>query len=230
MPSDESGRINAMANAPDRFERCGDCGRTTREADAAMALWNRENPICKDLDLSGATWRVIEDLRYEVSHTRSKLHDVANAFPAWSSRIEDVTGLLTCGLVTLYGLMEEMEKSELRAAGDVVRWKSRGIGLEGGLRCFICGTFRMKESDPEGLLNNVAAFVDSKEKGEKAAKFIGQGARLDYRDHEPHWIQVKVGACDMHRLDLEALSDQWYVGADIRERVRETKAKLADVS
>jgi hypothetical protein len=55
---------------------------------------------------------------------------------------------------------------------------------------------------------DMAAFVDSKEAGERVVgMFQQQGSRafLDFRPSEPNWVQVKIGACDDHLPNLEGL-------------------------
>jgi len=82
-----------------------------------------------------------------------------------------------------------------------VYFLSRGIGTDTTPGCFVCGG----ETKPWGY-SNIAAFVNSKEAGEQCvAMFGGKGAWLDYRGHEPSWIQVKVGACDAHLPNLKVL-------------------------
>jgi hypothetical protein len=51
-------------------------------------------------------------------------------------------------------------------------------------------------------------FVTSKEDGEAVTALFKTGARLDYRDYEPNWIQVKVGSCKEHYPNLERLHDK----------------------
>lgn len=92
-----------------------------------------------------------------------------------------------------------------------VSWKVRGIGNDVTPGCFCC----LDES--ERLYQNISAFVQTKEDGAMIVAAIGQGARLDYREREPNWIQVKVGACTEHFDFLTHLSHQWFVG---REQVR----------
>lgn len=80
-------------------------------------------------------------------------------------------------------------------------FRSRGIGLESNLTCFVCG-------NKEGMLNNIAAFVQTKDAGERVVAMftaVNGGARLDYRDYEPDRVQVKVGACDQHQSNLATL-------------------------
>jgi hypothetical protein len=81
------------------------------------------------------------------------------------------------------------------AAFDFV---SRGVGLDTTPGCFICGGGR-------AMRPNIAAFVASRQDGEAIVRLFGQGAWLDYRDFEPNWIQVKVGACQIHLGALERL-------------------------
>lgn len=77
-------------------------------------------------------------------------------------------------------------------------FRSRGIGREGDLRCFCCGVKR-------SLLHNIAAFVQCKQAGERVVAMVQRGARVDYREYEPDYVQVKIGACDKHLPNLERL-------------------------
>lgn len=78
------------------------------------------------------------------------------------------------------------------------RFESRGIGRETTPGCFVCG-------GSSALRNNIAAFVRSKKAGERVVAMFAQGARLDYQEYEPKWIQVKVGACNLHLPNLKRL-------------------------
>lgn len=79
---------------------------------------------------------------------------------------------------------------------------SRGIGLEAHLPCLVTGM-----PIPDGLrfIPNISGFVTSKESGERVVAMFGGRARLDFRPHEPRWIQVKVGTLESHRLALELI-------------------------
>ena len=77
-------------------------------------------------------------------------------------------------------------------------FESRGVGTESDLACFVCG-------GNEELRNNIAAFVQTKEAGERVVSLFQQGARLDYREHEPDHVQVKIGACEDHEGHLQTL-------------------------
>jgi hypothetical protein len=78
-------------------------------------------------------------------------------------------------------------------------FSSRGIGLDHTPGCFICG-------GGSGLYQNIAAFVQCREAGERVVAMFRQGAYLDYREYEPDYLQVKVGACDAHASNLAKLS------------------------
>ncbi len=72
------------------------------------------------------------------------------------------------------------------------------------------GIERIKNTlQPTKLMTNVSWLVPSKEAGERIVKeMFGNQARLDYREHEPNWIQVKAGACPEHELNLKKLNDE----------------------
>jgi hypothetical protein len=84
------------------------------------------------------------------------------------------------------------------SAERLYRARPRAIGLDWTPGCFCCGGER-------GLHYNISFFVPSRETGEVVASLFASGAFLDYRDFEPNWIQVKVGACDDHLPNLEHL-------------------------
>lgn len=94
-------------------------------------------------------------------------------------------------------------KPDKRPANGGEFFHSRGIGLDNCV-CFVCGTH---DRDGKGhtMLNNIAAFVQTKEAGERVVAMFKQGARLDYREHEPDRVQVKLGACDRHLPNLKKL-------------------------
>ena len=81
-------------------------------------------------------------------------------------------------------------------------FSSRGIGSEFGTACFVCG------QGGNTLYSNIAAFVKSKEAGQRVVEmFDNVGVRLDYREFEPDWIQVKIMACKDHLVNLEKLDE-----------------------
>lgn len=96
-------------------------------------------------------------------------------------------------------------KPDKRTEGGGEFFSSRGIGLD-SCTCFVCKTH---DRDGQGhtMLNNIAAFVQTKEAGERVVVMFPQGARLDYREHEPDRIQVKIGACNAHLPNLQKLDE-----------------------
>ena len=147
----------------------------------------------------------IKLVRNQIADARSTL-DRAIHEHGWKDRLEHVSGLLTCGLVTLAHSNEEIIKFEIatddKLRGPHIPFRSRGIGLDVCPCCFVCGV------KGNNYLNNIAAFVNSKQDGELVVEWFNQRARLDFRESEPNWIQVKVGACDAHLPNLEALSKE----------------------
>lgn len=79
----------------------------------------------------------------------------------------------------------------------------RGIGND-FQDCFICG----KREHENGCNHNISMFVNNKEDGEKIKNMFARGCFLDYRPHEPNWIQVKIGACGKHLINLEHLASK----------------------
>lgn len=82
--------------------------------------------------------------------------------------------------------------------GDFFR--SRGIGTDSSPGCFAC------EISEKQLYSNIAAHVQCKAAGERiVAMFNKNGVRLDYREYEPDYVQVKIGACKAHLNNLKFL-------------------------
>ena len=91
----------------------------------------------------------------------------------------------------------------------------RGRGLNWG-KCFVCG------HDPKRATADFASFVKSKEEGEAIIALfaaIGAHARLDYREHEPNWVQVKIMACKQHAEALDFLFDRVNAGDKINAEI-----------
>jgi len=80
-------------------------------------------------------------------------------------------------------------------------FRSRGVGMDSTPGCFVCG-------GEKGMRNNISGYVQCKEAGERIVNKFEHGARLDYREYEPDYIQVKIGACQRHVHCLEDLSRQ----------------------
>lgn len=88
-----------------------------------------------------------------------------------------------------------------------LQFRSRGLGIDGGARCFVCGK---PDEAPHSRGDNIAAFVDGKRGGERVAGLFtacDSHGRLDYRPSEPNWVQYKVLACKEHVPNLERLHE-----------------------
>jgi hypothetical protein len=98
------------------------------------------------------------------------------------------------------------------------KYLPRGIGSN-WLPCFICGHKRVERCQAD-----MAAFVDASlihiypefvkdDEGKRVVehpimRFFFENdivAKLDYREHEPNRVQVKLGACGEHVPNLELL-------------------------
>lgn len=98
----------------------------------------------------------------------------------------------------------ELRKKYKQLHPDAIDLYPRGIGNDWG-DCFICGG---KRKVPSGVNHNISAFVNSKKDGETVVSLFKQGAWIDYREHEPNHIQVKICACSEHYSYLLFLSHQ----------------------
>lgn len=105
---------------------------------------------------------------------------------------------------------------------------SRGIGLDTTPGCFVCG-------GKKNLHHNIAAFVQGRAAGKRVVAMFRKGAWLDWRPYEPDRVQVKIGACEKHLLNLELL-DYWCSDSIISRRkiadavVLKPKPKVKDKS
>lgn len=94
-------------------------------------------------------------------------------------------------------------KLDKRPEGGGEFFYARGIGLD-NCTCFVCDLSTATAKDTY-MMNNIAAFVETHEAGDRVAVLFGHGARVDYRPWEPDRVQVKVGACDDHLANLNYL-------------------------
>lgn len=71
----------------------------------------KHNPIF-GTDLSIPFSETVEELRSRIAKIRGQLYDIGSAETIWKDRLQSVEGLLTCGLVSLYAVKEEMAEYE----------------------------------------------------------------------------------------------------------------------
>ena len=147
--------------------------------------------------MSKPVCELIESVRDMIYDARCKIRNIGYLNDnRWKERLEPMEGTLSCVLISLYSLNEEIYEWELRATKSFA-FRSRGIGSE-SVPCFCCGA--------GGLNSNISAFISSEEDGEKINKFFKFPQKLDYRDYEPNRIQFKVGGCQRHLLNLQKLN------------------------
>jgi hypothetical protein len=106
---------------------CECCGMWTSAGKKHLAERSREKPIY-GTDFSIPLSQTIEKLRSQLTNIRGQLGDINSAFPVWGERTKDVEGLLTCGIVTLYGIAKEMREFEVRQASPTA--STSGMGGE----------------------------------------------------------------------------------------------------
>lgn len=97
------------------------------------------------------------------------------------------------------GIPNHGTPDERPADGEYFR--VRGLGLDNIGGCFVCGELL------DHCCSNISGFVKCKASGERIAKLFPSkiGHRLDYREYEPDRVQFKIGACDVHKPNLELL-------------------------
>lgn len=78
----------------------------------------RQHPIY-GTDFTKPLSALIEDHRRTLANVRGQLGDIRAAFPGWGEQIEPIIGLLTCGLITLFYLRDEMLKVEQERAAKL---------------------------------------------------------------------------------------------------------------
>ncbi len=161
----------------------------------------RENPIF-GTDFNKSITEILEDVRNKLTSLRGGIKDLKYGYPAYKERIDYFDGYFTTGILALYSTIEGIKEIEImkddNKYGKSYSFTSRGFGLENCPGCFVCGG-NIK------LMNNISAFVNTKEDGMEIVSWFKNGAYLDFRQSEPNWIQVKIGSCDKHKNNLEIL-------------------------
>lgn len=157
----------------------------------------------------------IESIRGQLVQARGAIYDLQHTH-GWKERTQDVAGLLTCGLVALHSIKQDMIEVEIRQddeeRGPSLPFSPRGLGFDCCPGCFACN------GATSHFMTNLAAFVSSMKDGERIVSWFNGRARLDYRPQEPNWIQVKIGCCDQHKPNLQRLYAATLVYGRIRER------------
>ena len=153
-------------------------------------------------DLDKPVNELVNDVRQILIKARGIISDIQHIGPGYKEKLDPIHGLITSGIVVLHHEIEAFIKHQIKCddaeRGISLSFRSRGIGSDTCPGCFVCG-------GESTLMSNISAFVKSKEEGEEIVSWFAYGARLDYRENEPNWIQVKIGVCATHRKNLERL-------------------------
>jgi len=86
-------------------------------------LFQRFHPLFKT-DLSEGPVNAIEKIRALLDEARGQCSDMKHSYSGWGQQLQDVEGLLTCGLICLYRVLQEMQevkdRQEKQARGDEI--------------------------------------------------------------------------------------------------------------
>jgi hypothetical protein len=93
------------------WDRCASCGHWTQKGLDKLHENSKLHPIF-NTDFSKPLSQIIEETRSRIVNVRGTLQDIEAACPGWKERVEIVSGLLSCGLVALHYVKEEMVKFE----------------------------------------------------------------------------------------------------------------------
>ncbi len=96
---------------------CKECGKYSYQELEDRAVKYRDKPIF-GTDLKRPLSEIITGIRRQLLEARNSIHDFEFGYPGWKERTQPVEGLLTCGLVTLYDVIEELKKFERGVAVD----------------------------------------------------------------------------------------------------------------
>lgn len=96
-----------------RQDCCDGCGRWTAEGERE---WRANLKPIYGTDFTKPLSETIEELRNQITKVRGQLSDIGFRHPGWGERVACIEGLMTCGLIALHGVREEMLASEKRDA------------------------------------------------------------------------------------------------------------------
>jgi hypothetical protein len=94
-------------------ETCPTCRRYTERGRQELAVECRGRPIY-GTDFSKPLSEIIGSLRNDLTRVRGQLGDIGSGYLAWKEHLESIEGLLTCGLVSLYYVQEQMKEHEAK--------------------------------------------------------------------------------------------------------------------
>jgi hypothetical protein len=103
-------KVQTEARSAAHAETCPTCRRFTETGRQQMAMHDRAHPLTPGLDLSRPLEIVFADIRREIVAVRSKLFDVRMGFTSWAEQVQNIEGLLTCGLIAMHHLQEQAKE------------------------------------------------------------------------------------------------------------------------
>lgn len=97
------------ARSPAHAETCPTCRRFTETGRQQLSWHDRAHPLT-GIDLSRPLDAVFADIRREMVAVRRKLFDVRMGFTGWAEQVQEIEGLLTCGLIAMHRLQEQAKE------------------------------------------------------------------------------------------------------------------------
>jgi hypothetical protein len=92
-------------------DTCPSCGKWTTEG---QERWRKSLKPISGIDLSQPLSKLIEDVWSQLVRSRGELSDIGFRFSGWTEQLKQVEGLLTCGLISLHHVMEQMREHEAK--------------------------------------------------------------------------------------------------------------------
>lgn len=92
-------------------DTCPKCGRWNASGIEKQRLQALEHPLY-NTDLTQPRSSLIYKARHDIIQIRGMLGDISRAYPGWKESLDNVEGLLNCGLTTLYSIMQDMKTLE----------------------------------------------------------------------------------------------------------------------
>lgn len=95
------------------IETCPTCRRYTMKGREQLAVQSRSRPIY-GTDLTKPLSEVVESIRHDLAKARGQISDISFGFTGWAEHLACVEGLLTCGLMALHKIKEDMREHEAK--------------------------------------------------------------------------------------------------------------------
>jgi hypothetical protein len=72
-------------------------------------------------DLSKPLSALIEEWRAHLVQVRGQMSDAGHAWSGWGEQLDDIEGLITCGLVALYNIKQRAQECEAKWGADYLQ-------------------------------------------------------------------------------------------------------------